>query len=38
MSAGRIVMIGNDMLVWNTLKFQENNSRLGYVAQEIKNC
>ena len=49
MGAGRMVMIGNEMIVRNTLKFQENHSRLGmdlsngflwpgYVAQEIKTC
>jgi len=49
MGAGRMVMIGNEMIVWNTLKFQENHSRSGmdlsngflwpgYVAQEIKTC
>jgi hypothetical protein len=49
MGAGRMVMIGNEMIVRNTLKFQVNHSRSGmdlsngflwsgYVAQEIKTC
>jgi hypothetical protein len=49
MRVGRVVMIVGDKIVWNTLKFQENHSRLnhdlsngfrgsGCVAQEIKTC
>lgn len=49
MGTDRMVIFSNDMIVRNTLKFQENHSRLGmdlsndflwpgYVAQEIKTC
>jgi hypothetical protein len=49
MRAGRVVMIIDDKIVWNILKFRENHSRLlhdlsngfrgsGCVAQEIKTC